>query len=268
MSASHGQSRVRLDVLLTDRGLFETRSKSAAAVLAGEVFIGAGRERASKPGQSVAEDVLLDVADTKRFVSRGGVKLDNALTSLGIDVSGLRCIDLGASTGGFSDCLLQRGASQVVALDVAYGELAWSLRQDPRVHVMERCNARELELDDLPWQPKFAVCDVSFIAVGKIMQAVARVLPEGADGVLLVKPQFEVGREAVGKGGVVREASVRRRALVLAGESALAAGLGPIGFASSELPGPKGNRETFIHVRKGAESTSGDLLRMAEIAEP
>ncbi len=268
MTSSGGQGRVRLDVLLTDRGLFETRSKSAAAVLAGDVFIGPGRERASKPGQSVAEDVVLEVSDTKRFVSRGGIKLDNALTTLGIDVSGLRCLDIGASTGGFTDCLLQRGASSVIALDVAYGELAWSLRQDPRVHVMERANARDLELSDLPWQPDFVVCDVSFIAVAKIMAAVARVLPDGTDGVLLVKPQFEVGRDAVGKGGVVRDSAVRRQALILAGDSALSEGLGPIGFASSELPGPKGNRETFIHVRKGAESSSGRLLAMAEVAEP
>lgn len=260
--------RARLDVLLADRGLFETRSKAAAAVLAGEVFVGPGRERAAKPGQTYPCDIAIDLAEVKRYVSRGGVKLDNALDSLGLDVEGLRCIDVGASTGGFTDCLLQRGAAAVIALDVAYGELAWSLRQDERVYVIERKNARDLVPADLPWEPEFAVCDVSFIAVAKVVGAISGVLPDGRDGVLLIKPQFEVGKGAVGRGGVVREASTRRSALIDAARAAEKSGLGLLGFASSGLPGPKGNRETFMHVRKGHSAPDATIIELAEIAEP
>ena len=268
MTPDQQVERVRLDVLLAERGLFETRSKAAAAVIAGEVFVGAGRDRVSKPGQMLASDSVLEIADTRRFVSRGGTKLENALATLGLEVEGVRAIDVGASTGGFTDCLLQRGAADVIAVDVAYGELAWSLRQDPRVFVIERKNARELELSDLPWQPNFAVCDVSFIAVAKVMPAIARVLPDGGEGVLLVKPQFEVGKDAVGRGGVVRDPAVRRSALISAAQAAQENGLGLVGFASSELPGPKGNQETFVHVRKGLSTSESSLHELAERAEP
>lgn len=268
MSSSKSEGQIRLDVMLTERGLFESRSKASAAVLAGEVFVGPGRDRAAKPGQMLPADIEVEVADTRRFVSRGGIKLENALTTLELDVNGLRCIDVGASTGGFTDCLLQRGAKDVIAVDVAYGELAWSLRQDSRVFVMERKNARDLAPADLPWEPEFAVCDVSFIAVAKVMGAIASVLPEDGEGVLLVKPQFEVGKESVGRGGVVRDVETRRMALENAGRAAIASGLGPVGFASSDLPGPKGNRETFIHVRKGHVTSDEQLLEMARTAEP
>jgi len=268
MTPAASKDRVRLDVLLTERGLFETRSKAAAAVLAGEVFVGQGRDRAAKPGQAFAVDVLVEVADARRFVSRGGIKLDNALAALEIDVTGLSCLDVGASTGGFTDCLLQRGAKRVIALDVAYGELAWSLRQDERVAVIERANAREMQASDLPWEPDFAVCDVSFIAVAKVIPAIATVLPGGAEGLLLVKPQFEVGKEAVGRGGVVRDSSVRRSALVSAGRAASESGLGPLAFVSSGLPGPKGNKESLMWVRKGHVTSDQDVVAMAERAEP
>ena len=268
MTSGKQDGRCRLDVMLTERGLFETRSKASAAVLAGEVFVGPGRDRAAKPGQMLPLEIELEVADTRRFVSRGGIKLENALTALAVDVEGLRCLDVGASTGGFTDCLLQRGAKDVIAVDVAYGELAWSLRQDSRVFVMERKNARDLGPADLPWQPDLAVCDVSFIAVAKVMGAISSVLPPDGEGVLLVKPQFEVGKDSVGRGGVVRDAATRRMALVNAGTAAIASGLGPIAFASSGLPGPKGNRETFLHVRKGQVTTDEELLTMAETAEP
>src|SRR5829696_116785 len=156
-------AKVRLDTLLARRGLFESRARAAASVMAGEVRLGEAGERAAKPGQMVAEDVVVAVAERPRFVSRGGVKLANALAALGIDVTGRRALDVGASTGGFTDCLLQAGAAHVVALDVAYGELDWSVRTDERVTVLERLNARALTLEALPYRPDLVVADVSFI---------------------------------------------------------------------------------------------------------
>ena len=244
-------ARVRLDSLLAERGLFPSRSRAAAAVLAGDVLLGAGRRRAEKPGQMVAEDVELDVSLPAQFVSRGGVKLANALDVLGVEVGGRRALDVGASTGGFTDCLLQRGAAHVVALDVAYGELAMSLRDDPRVTVMERVNARSLERDALPYPPDLIVADVSFIALAKVLPAVLACAADRFDALVMVKPQFEVGRERVGKGGVVRDPELRREALL--GVAAAARGLGAsvLGFASSGLPGPAGNRETFVRLGQG-----------------
>jgi 23S rRNA (cytidine1920-2'-O)/16S rRNA (cytidine1409-2'-O)-methyltransferase len=235
--------RVRLDSLLADRGLFASRSRAAAAVLAGEVHLGAGRARASKPGQLVDEDVELSVDAPAQFVSRGGIKLANALDALGLEVDGRRALDVGASTGGFTDCLLQRGAAHVVALDVAYGELDWRLRNDERVTVVERCNARSLTADALPYAPDLIVVDVSFISLGKVLPAVLGVAAERFDCLAMVKPQFEVGRGRVGKGGVVRDAE-ERRAAVAAVAGAVPASVQ--GFAPSGLPGPAGNRETFV----------------------
>src|SRR4051812_28797616 len=208
--------RVRLDALLAERGLFASRSRAAAAVLAGEVHLGPGRRRAEKPGQLVAADVEVDVDAPPAYVSRGGIKLANALDALGLEVAGRRALDVGASTGGFTDCLLQRGAAHVVALDVAYGELHWRLRGDPRVTVVERSNARELSADALPYRPDLIVADVSFISLAKVLPSVLEVAPDDGpfDCVALVKPQFELGRERVGRGGVVRAASDRREALV------------------------------------------------------
>ena len=233
--------RVRLDSLLAERGLFASRSRAAAAVMAGDVLLLPGRERAVKPGQPVAQDVEVEVVAAPEFVSRGGVKLANALGALGVPVRGRSCVDVGASTGGFTDCLLQRGAARVAAVDVAYGELHWSLREDPRVTVLERVNARGL--DALPFPCDLAVVDVSFISVGKILPALMTVLEPAFDALVMVKPQFELGPGKVGKGGVVRDPALRREAVL-----AVAAGAGAsvMGFASSGLPGPKGNRETFV----------------------
>src|SRR5918995_6339988 len=201
--------RVRLDSLLAERGLFASRTRAAAAVLAGQVHVGAGGARASKPGQLVPADVELTVDAPPPFVSRGGVKLANALDALGLDVAGRRCLDVGASTGGFTDCLLQRGARHVVALDVAYGALAMTLRNDPRVTVIERANARALDPAALPYRPDLIVADVSFISLTKVLPAVLACADERFDALLLVKPQFEVGRGRVGKGGVVRDPALR-----------------------------------------------------------
>ena len=235
--------RVRLDSLLAERGLFSSRSRAAAAVLAGQVHVGPGRARADKPGQLVTADVVVDVDAPPPFVSRGGVKLANALDALGLDVAGRRALDVGASTGGFTDCLLQRGADHVVALDVAYGELDWRLRGDDRVTVVERVNARALEPAQLPYAPDLIVVDVSFISLQKVLPAVLASAAERFDCLAMVKPQFEVGRGNVGKGGVVRDAALRRSAIAAVAREAAAA---IMGFAPSELPGPAGNRETFV----------------------
>jgi 23S rRNA (cytidine1920-2'-O)/16S rRNA (cytidine1409-2'-O)-methyltransferase len=265
--------KVRLDTLLAQRGLFASRARAAASVMAGEVRLGGtGGERAAKPGQLVAEDVEVAVDERPRFVSRGGVKLANALDTTGVDPAGRRCLDVGASTGGFTDCLLQRGAAHVVALDVAYGELDWSLRTDDRVTVIERSNARSLTPGDLPYAPDLVVADVSFISLTKVLPAVLACCAERFDALAMVKPQFEVGRERVGKGGVVRSAEDRRAALVTVARAAADAGAAVLGFASSELPGPKGNRETFVWLaegaRAGAAASDADLEALAREVEP
>ncbi|HET9073812.1 MAG TPA: TlyA family RNA methyltransferase [Solirubrobacteraceae bacterium] len=253
----------RLDQLLVDRGLFDTRSRAAAAVLAGDVRVGPGRERAAKAGQPVPDDIEIEVAAGLGYVSRGGIKLANALDTLGLAVAGRRCLDVGASTGGFTDCLLQRGASHVIALDVAYGELAWSVREDPRVSVIERCNARSLERATLPYAPDLIVIDVSFISLTKVLPAVLAVAAEPFDCLAMVKPQFEVGRERLGKGGVVREAALRREVLVEVARAGLRLGARVGGFASSGLPGPKGNRESFVWLRHGGESVDVEAAALA-----
>jgi 23S rRNA (cytidine1920-2'-O)/16S rRNA (cytidine1409-2'-O)-methyltransferase len=262
-------ARVRLDSLLAERGLFPSRSRAAAAVLAGEVHLGPGRRRAEKPGQLVAEDVELDVTAAPPYVSRGGTKLANALDALGLDVAGRRALDVGASTGGFTDCLLQRGAAHVIALDVAYGELALTLRDDPRVTVLERVNARTLTAEALPYRPDLVVTDVSFISLTKVLPAVLACTAERFDALVMVKPQFEVGRERVGKGGVVRDPALRREALVAVAEAARAEGAAVLGFASSGLPGPAGNRETFAWLAEaGRRGAVPDVVAAAREVEP
>ena len=228
-----------------ERGLFESRSRAAAAVMAGDVRLRGGRQ-AQKPGQLVAVDAAVELARRPAYVSRGGVKLANALDRFGIDPGGRRCLDVGASTGGFTDCLLQRGAAAVVALDVGYGELDWRLRQDPRVTVVERTNARRLAPASLPYRPELIVVDVSFISLAKVLPPVLSCAAESFDCLALVKPQFEVGRDGVQRGGVVRSAESRRSALVSVGAVLREHGHPVLGYASSGLPGPAGNRETFV----------------------
>jgi 23S rRNA (cytidine1920-2'-O)/16S rRNA (cytidine1409-2'-O)-methyltransferase len=247
-------AKLRLDALLAERGMFESRSRAAAAVLAGEVIV-AG-VLAEKPGQGVAADVELSVKDAPRFVSRGGVKLANALAASKVAVDGRLALDVGASTGGFTDCLLQSGARHVVAVDVAYGELSWQLRGDPRVTVVERTNARHLSPGFLPYPPELIVVDVSFISLRTVLPPVLACAASRYDVLALVKPQFEVGRGNIGKGGVVRDAEQRVRALVGAGQAALSCGAAVLGYWSSGLPGPKGNLETFIQL---AERSRGGV---------
>jgi 23S rRNA (cytidine1920-2'-O)/16S rRNA (cytidine1409-2'-O)-methyltransferase len=250
----------RLDTLLAERGLFPSRSRAAASVMAGEVFLTPAQpaprvdeRRAAKPGELVDEHTHVRVLERPAFVSRGGVKLANALAACGLNVSGRRALDVGASTGGFTDCLLQRGAREVIAVDVGYGTLDYRLRTDSRVAVLERTNARMLTPQLLPAArvgpdrlPDLATVDASFISLSKLLRAVLGCMASGYDVLALVKPQFELGRGRVGSGGVVRAPEDRREALVAAGESALELGASVVGYYSSGLPGPKGNRETFI----------------------
>jgi 23S rRNA (cytidine1920-2'-O)/16S rRNA (cytidine1409-2'-O)-methyltransferase len=258
--------RKRLDALMAERGLFESRSRAAAAVMAGSVRIGG--EPARKPGQMVAEDDEITVERGPEFVSRGGTKLSNALDTLAIEVRDRRALDVGASTGGFTDVLLQRGAQSVVALDVAYGELHWRLRQDPRVTVLERTNARSLEPEALPYRPDLIVADVSFISLTKVLPSVLASAARRFDCLAMVKPQFEAGRGRVGKGGVVRDAETRVETLVAVAESVQADGYSVMGYAASGLPGPSGNRETFVWIAEaGREGALQELETAARAAD-
>jgi 23S rRNA (cytidine1920-2'-O)/16S rRNA (cytidine1409-2'-O)-methyltransferase len=242
---------VRLDRLLVDRGLAPSRDRAQRLILAGEVLV--AERPATKPGSLVAPDAPIRVrVPASAFVSRGGEKLAGALDAFGVDVGGLVALDVGASTGGFTDCLLRRGARRVMAVDVGYGQLAWALRQDARVVVLERTNARHLAPGTLPEPPDLATLDVSFISLTLVLPAVRNVLRPGGMIVALVKPQFEAGRGQVGKGGVVREPEVRAAAVTRVQEAAAALGLDVRGAAESVLPGPKGNREVFLWLARPA----------------
>jgi 23S rRNA (cytidine1920-2'-O)/16S rRNA (cytidine1409-2'-O)-methyltransferase len=243
-------SRVRLDTLLARRGLFASRSRAAGAVRAGAVRLGAGR-RPARPGELVAEDVEVEIAPGPTYASRSGLKLANALDALAVPVAGRRCLDVGASTGGFTDCLLQRGAAHVVALDVGRGELAPRLSEDPRVTALEGRNARALTPDVLPYAPDLVVIDVSFISLAKVLPAVLACAAPRHDCLAMVKPQFEVGRGRVGRDGVVRDLQARRAAVLEIARAGEALGEAVMGLAPSGLPGPKGNRETFAWLAEG-----------------
>jgi 23S rRNA (cytidine1920-2'-O)/16S rRNA (cytidine1409-2'-O)-methyltransferase len=230
----------RIDVLLVERGLAESRAQAQALLMAGLV------PGYDKPGQQVDETVELSVERGPAFVSRGGEKLAHGLDLLGVDPAGLDCLDVGASTGGFTDVLLQRGAARVIAVDVGYGQLHQRLRDDPRVVVLERVNARALT--ELPFPPQLIVCDVSFISVRIALPPALALAAPGWEAVVLVKPQFEAGRADVGKGGVVRELAVRARVVREVADAALGWGASVLGVVDSGLPGPKGNREFFLQL--------------------
>jgi 23S rRNA (cytidine1920-2'-O)/16S rRNA (cytidine1409-2'-O)-methyltransferase len=242
--------KVRADQLLVSRGLAPSRARAQALVLAGKVYV--GETRIDKAGALLAEDVAIAVrGEDHPYVSRGGVKLEGALDSFRVDPAGKRCIDLGASTGGFTDCLLQRGAASVAAVDVGYGQLAHQLRVDPRVLVLERTNARTLEPEQVGGLADLVVIDASFIGLGKLLPAVVRCLAPGGQLVALVKPQFEVGREEASRSkGVVKDPEVRARAIAGATQDVTEAGLEVLGICDSTLEGPKGNLEAFVHACK------------------
>jgi 23S rRNA (cytidine1920-2'-O)/16S rRNA (cytidine1409-2'-O)-methyltransferase len=243
-------AKARLDQLLVTRGLAPTRARAQAMILAGEILVAGAR--VDKAGALVPEDAEVERRGADHaYVSRGGVKLAGALDAFGVDPAGRRCLDLGASTGGFTDCLLQRGASVVVAVDVGYGQLAHKLRVDPRVVVMERTNARDLDAGAIGGAADLVVVDASFIGLGKLMPAISRCTLPGGELVALVKPQFEVGREVASRGrGVVRDDAARDEAVGNVVESATAHGFVVVAQRDSVLAGPKGNREVFLHGRR------------------
>jgi 23S rRNA (cytidine1920-2'-O)/16S rRNA (cytidine1409-2'-O)-methyltransferase len=260
VSGSRGKTpaRERVDVLLVARGLAASREKARALVLAGAVYV--GERRVDKAGETVPRDATLAVRGRDHeYVSRGGVKLAGALdafergpagTEEGLRVAGAVCADFGASTGGFTDCLLRRGAARVYAIDVGFGQLHARLRADPRVVVMERTNARALAAGSLPEPLDLVVIDASFISLGKLLPSAHALLRDGGDCVPMVKPQFEVGRGRVGKRGVVRDPATRAEAIARVAEAARALGFVERGRVDSVLPGPEGNVEAFLWLRK------------------
>ena len=253
--------RVRLDALVAARGLTESRSQAAALILAGRVRVGHDNPTyPTKAGELVSEDVVMSLVAPPRFVSRGGEKLEHALATFALDVTGAVCADLGASTGGFTDCLLQHGATRVYAVDVGYGELNYRLRVDPRVVVMDRTNARYLET--LPETVSVVVMDCSFISLALILPAAIRIAVDDAAFVALIKPQFEAGRGMVGRGGVVRDPETHRAVLQSVVQSAAGVGLHLSGLTASPLRGPAGNVEFLGYWRKGAATDAADVKAM------
>jgi 23S rRNA (cytidine1920-2'-O)/16S rRNA (cytidine1409-2'-O)-methyltransferase len=246
----------RIDAALVEAGHFETRERAKAAIMAGSVYIDG--QKCLKPGQTVSDNANIEVRGGLKYVSRGGLKLEKAVAEFGLDLSGRICVDVGASTGGFTDCMLQNGAAHVFAVDVGYGQLAWKLRTDERVSVMERTNARYLVPEDFPVgqerrAPDFASIDVSFISVRLILPALRSVLAEGAEVASLIKPQFEAGRENVGKNGVVRDKSVHIEVIERFIADAQAAGFSVLGLTFSPVRGPEGNLEFLAHLKKSEE---------------
>ena len=242
--------KIRLDVLLVQRALQESRQKAQATIMSGQVFVEG--QRVDKPGTPVAEDAAVEVRGGLRYVSRGGLKLEKAMALWPIRLEGAVCMDIGASTGGFTDCMLQNGASKVYAVDVGYGQLAWKLRADPKVVCLERTNARYLTHEQVPEEPDFSSVDVSFISLKLILPAIAGVLREGGEVVCLIKPQFEAGKEKVGKKGVVRDPAVHREVLEHFLEHAKENNFTVIDMTYSPIRGPEGNIEYLGFLRKGA----------------
>jgi len=251
--------RVRLDQLLVQRELAPSRERAQALILAGAVRVSG--DRADRAAAAVAEDAVVTIDAGPRFVSRGGEKLEGALDDFGVDVARMVVLDVGSSTGGFTDCVLQRGAARVYAVDVGKGQLDWKLRSDERVHVMEGLNAREGF--DLPEPVDIVVADLSFISLRLALPPSFRHLRDRGPVIALVKPQFEAGREAVEKGGIVRDSAARASAVVAVAEHFAREGAGVIAVAASRVAGREGNREIFVHAVKGEPGLAGTELRAA-----
>ena len=256
--------KIRLDVLLTEKGLQESRQKAQATIMSGLVYING--QRVDKPGAAVDPEADVKIrGNTLRYVSRGGLKLEKAMAVWPIQLEGKICMDVGASTGGFTDCMLQNGAAKVYAVDVGYGQLAWSLRSDERVVCLERTNARYLDHEIIPEEPDFSSVDVSFISLKLILPAIAGVLKDGGEVVCLVKPQFEAGREKVGKKGVVRDPAVHLEVLERFLEHVKESGFTALELSWSPVRGPEGNIEYLGWLRKAAwEEKSFDLTALVE----
>lgn len=242
-------AKTRADVLVHERGLAPTLERARALILAGKVY--SGERRIEKAGDKLFDDVPLEVrAEVHPYVSRGGVKLEGALELFSFDPAGKVAADFGSSTGGFTDCLLQRGALRVYAIDVGYGQLHQKLRTDDRVIVMERTNARHLTPADLPERVDLIVIDASFIGLEKLLPAAARLLAEHGDILAMVKPQFQLAKDRVGRGGVVRDPALRLEAIDMVADAAAALGFEEIARADAPIKGPKGNHEAFLHLRR------------------
>ena len=254
----------RLDVLLTERGLQESRQRAQAVIMSGEVFVNG--QRVDKPGTAVAEDAQIEIrGGTLAYVSRGGLKLEKAMATFPIDLHGAVCADIGASTGGFTDCMLQNGAEKVYAVDVGYGQLAWKLRSDPRVVCLERTNARYLTHEQVPDELDFASVDVSFISLKLILPPLNGLLKDGGHAACLVKPQFEAGREKVGKKGVVRDPDVHLEVLEHFLDHAKESGFTVLGLTYSPIRGPEGNIEYLGYLEKGPwQERTFDLKALVE----
>jgi len=245
--------KVRADQLLVSRGLAESRTRAQALIMAGAVF--SGERKLAKAGEMLAEDAPLEVRGKDHpWVSRGGIKLDHGLTHFGFDVARAIALDVGSSTGGFTDVLLSRGAAKVYAVDVGTNQLAWKLRQDPRVVVLEQTNARYVTSEQVPEAVDVIVCDASFISLAKVLEAPLKLAKDGAKLIALIKPQFEAGREEVGKGGVVRDSAVHQRVCAAAAEWVASRGWTVLGITESPITGPEGNVEFLLGAEKTGDS--------------
>ena len=245
----------RLDILLTEKEFFPSREKAKAVIMAGQVYING--QKADKPGMDVAEDADIEVrGDTLRYVSRGGLKLEKAMQVWPIVLQDQICMDIGASTGGFTDCMLQNGAAKVYAVDVGYGQLAWKLRNDPRVVNLERTNIRNITREQLPDRIDFISIDVSFISLRLVLPVAAQLLCTGGKAVCLVKPQFEAGKGMVGKRGVVKDPRIHRDTIVKVIDFSIESGFSVLGLTFSPVKGPEGNIEYLIHLKKEAQPYS------------
>lgn len=255
----------RLDVILTERGLFPSREKAKASVMAGLIYVDG--KLADKAGMSVDRDAEITVKENLcPYVSRGGLKLEKALQLYGFSLEGAKCVDIGASTGGFTDCMLQKGASRVYCIDVGYGQLDWKLRNDERVVNMEKCNVRYLDVDTIGRDVDFISIDVSFISLKLVFPVAAQLLGENGSLVCLVKPQFEAGREQVGKKGIVRDPDVHRQVLSNVTEYGLANGLHVHGMTFSPVTGTKGNIEYLLYMKKTATDYVPDIAETVRIS--
>ena len=244
----------RLDILVTERGLAESREKAKALIMAGQIYV--DNQKADKPGDTFPEECRIESRGKGLpYVSRGGLKLEKAMEEFPITLEGKTCMDIGASTGGFTDCMLQKGARKVYAVDVGYGQLAWNLRNDPRVVNLERTNARYLTREQIPEEVQFFSVDVSFISLTLILPAVRELLAPGGQAVCLIKPQFEAGREKVGKKGVVRDRAVHEEVIEKVRDYAMSISMEPCHLSFSPIKGPEGNIEYLLHLKKHPEGT-------------
>lgn len=253
----------RLDILVTERGLAESREKAKTLIMAGQVYVDG--QKADKPGDTFSEDAAVEVRGKGLpYVSRGGLKLEKAMREFGLQLQGRTCMDIGASTGGFTDCMLQNGAQRVYSVDVGYGQLAWSLRTDPRVVNLERTNARYLTREQVPEEIDFFSVDVSFISLTLILPAVRPLLAEHGQAVCLIKPQFEAGREKVGKKGVVRDKAVHEEVIEKIRSFALENGFSVLGLTFSPVKGPEGNIEYLIYLERSEVPSQGEQVPSAQ----